>query len=355
MAGTWTSADSGCEKDNERSMRHTEIVTAHGGGGLATEELLREVILPPLQNSVLNTLDDGALIARPEGDLCFTTDGYVVKPIIFPGGTIGDLAVCGTVNDLAVMGADPQVLSLSLILDEGLPITTLRTVMESIARSAEAAGVQIVTGDTKVIDRSGKPGMTITTAGIGVLRENCRWSMAAIQPGDVILINGFLGDHGLAIMGLRENLQFSSSLKSDVAPLNGLLNSLIDASIDVRFTRDCTRAGLAGVLADISESSQLSLTIDEAALPISRTARHTAEMLGLDPLNVANEGKIVVVVNPQDAESALEILRSHRLGKEAAIIGKVSEDQPALAELSTKAGGRRIIQKPFGEDLPRIC
>lgn len=333
----------------------TEIITAHGGGGTATQELLDEVILPPLRNEMLNPLDDSAVLARPDGRICFTTDGYVVKPIIFPGGTIGDLAICGTVNDLAVMGATPMAVSLGLIIDEGLKISTLRQVMDSIANAAKTAGVSVVTGDTKVIETRGEPGMTITTSGLGIIPDGVDWHSNRIAAGDVLLINGGIAEHGMAVMAKRENLQFSAALKSDVAPLNELLAQLRDQKIAVKFARDCTRAGLAGVVADIASSRRLSVAVEEKAVPLSPAARHTAELLGLDPLNVANEGKVVVVVDAAHAERALKCMVSHQFGRQAAIIGSISETQPPLAELITRTGGRRIIQKPYGEDLPRIC
>jgi len=340
-----------------------QVVLAHGGGGELMARLIREHLLSALTNEHLAPLTDGAVLKWPAGELVFTTDSYVVTPIEFPGGDIGRLAVAGTVNDLAVMGADPVALSLGLILEEGLALETLDRVVASIAATAREAGVAVVTGDTKVIERrhgtetqgGDSAGLLINTAGVGRRRSGVRLDVGRIEAGDAILINGTLADHGLAVMSVRHGMEFESVLRSDVAPLNGLVARLLSSGADVKFLRDPTRAGLAGVLADISEATGLSVEIDEAQVPISPTARHAAEMLGLDPLTVANEGKVVCVVAAQDAQRARTTLRSHPLGHAAAQIGKVTGTQPPLVELRTRVGGRRIVQRPYGEELPRIC
>jgi len=341
---------------NPKSTTDNEtIVLAHGGGGELTKRLLDEHVLGALANPLLDPLTDGAILPQAPGPICMTTDAYVVQPVEFPGGDIGHLAVCGTVNDLAVMGAEPQALSLALIIEEGLPIATLERVVRSVAESARRAGVVIATGDTKVIERRGGDGIMITTAGVGRLREGVTLAMDRIAPGDVILITGRIAEHGLAVMSAREGLAFTTELVSDVAPLGGLIGAILAAAGDTKFLRDPTRAGLAGVLADIAEQTGRSVEIDEAAIPISQIAMHTAEMLGLDPLTVANEGKCVVVTPPEQADAAIQACRDHELGTHAAVIGRVTASEPALVELLTRAGGRRVIQRPYGEELPRIC
>lgn len=332
-----------------------QILRAHGGGGEMTGRLVAEHLLPILANEHLSPLTDSAVLNWPASNVVFTTDSYVVTPLEFPGGDIGRLAVCGTVNDLAVMGAVPVALSLGLIIEEGLPLSTLDLITASIAAAAKQAGVCVVTGDTKVIERRGEPGMFINTAGIGRLRDGCRLDLGRVEPGDAIIVNGRIAEHGLAIMSVRAGLEFDSDLRSDAEPLSGLLGGLFDDGVDVKFLRDATRGGLAGVLADLSEGTHLTVEIDERSIPLSRTARHAAEMLGLDPLTVANEGKVVCVVAARDAERALRRLQNDSLGRSAAIIGKVTNTQPPLVELITVAGGRRIVQRPYGEELPRIC
>ena len=333
----------------------SRIVMAHGGGGELTRTLLRDHILPPLTNAQLAPLTDGAVLPVTGGSLVMTTDAFVVQPLEFPGGDIGRLAVCGTVNDLAVMGAIPEALSLALVLEEGLSTAVLDRVVASIAAAAAEARVRIVTGDTKVIERHRGDGMMITTTGIGRLRDGVKLSASRIKPGDVILITGRIADHGLAVMSAREGLAFNTELQSDVAPLNALIAGILDTGADVKFMRDPTRGGLAGLLADLSEETGYSIVIHERAIPLSRVARHTAEMLGLDPLSVANEGKCVLVVSAQDAPHVLSAARALPYGQDAAAIGYVTDDTPPLVELHTRAGGRRVVQRPYGEELPRIC
>jgi hydrogenase expression/formation protein HypE len=336
-----------------------QIVIAHGGGGELTRRLVAERFLPRLGNALLNPLADSAILST-SGRTAFTTDAFVVQPLEFPGGDIGRLAVCGTVNDLAVMGAIPKALSLALIIEEGLPLLVLDRIIDSVAAAAAEAGVVIATGDTKVVERRSGDGLTITTAGVGEMRENAHLEADAITPGDAIIVSGRIADHGLAIMSAREGLGFETCLRSDVAPLNRLIASLFEEGIELRFLRDPTRGGLAGVLVDLAQATGLSLEIEEAALPISRVARHTAELLGLDPLTIANEGKCVIVVPEWEAQRALDACRRDILGREAAVIGKFAPVAPSLSrtplvELLTASGGRRIVQRPYGEELPRIC
>lgn len=331
------------------------IVQAHGGGGELTGRLVAEHCLPQLSNSTLNALTDGAVVRWGSKQVVFTTDSYVVSPLEFPGGDIGRLAVCGTVNDLAVMGANPVALSLGLILEEGLPIATLDRIMASIANAAEEACISIVTGDTKVIDRRDGNGLFINTAGIGHLLPNANFCIENVRSGDAVIISRPIAEHGLTIMARRAGIEFETSLRSDAAPLNGLIAKLIEHNPNIHFIRDATRGGIAGVLADICERSGLSLEIDEESIPMSVTAKHAAEMLGLDPLGVANEGVIVVVVPEDSASQTLAIIHHHQYGKQAAIVGRVTDAVPPLVELRTVAGGARIVQRPYGEELPRIC
>jgi hydrogenase expression/formation protein HypE len=350
---------------SDRHSSFDRIVLAHGGGGELMSRLIHEHLLPKLGNERLAPLTDGAVLPWPSGELVFTTDSYVVTPLEFPGGDIGRLAVCGTVNDLAVMGADPVALSLGLILEEGLPLDLLDRIIASIAASAKEAGVTVVTGDTKVIERrrSGDDaaapdsvaGLFINTAGVGRLRADAHLDLRRVTPDDVIIVSGTLADHGLTIMSVRNGIEFESDLRTDAAPLNGLIVGLLESGASIKFLRDPTRGGLAGVLADISDTTGHSVEIEEAGLPISPTARHAAEMLGLDPLTVANEGKLVCVAAAADAGRALAVWRGHPLGRRAAVIGRVTAAQPPLVELITRAGGRRIVQRPYGEELPRIC
>ena len=332
------------------------IVLAHGGGGQLTDELLAEIIRPRLDNEWLGELDDSAVLSIPAGDLAFTTDSYVVQPLEFPGGDIGRLAVAGTVNDLAVCAADPAYISLSLILEEGLELDLLRRILDSVAKTAEEAGVRIVTGDTKVVARGQADGMYINTAGVGLIPPGRRLGLQHIRAGDVVLISGEIADHGLAVMLQREQSSaIRSELESDVAPLNGLIGKLLAEVPDVVFLRDPTRGGLAGVISDLAERTGLHLAIDETGIPIRQETLYAAEMLGLDPLDVANEGKVVVVCRPEAADAALRAMHANPLGRKAAIIGRFEEVADGLCELLTSVGGRRIIQKPYGEELPRIC
>lgn len=331
------------------------VMLAHGGGGELTGRLVEEHFLPLLGNPALATLTDGAIVPINGEPVVFTTDSFVVTPLEFPGGDIGRLAVCGTVNDLAVMGAIPSALSLAVILEEGLPMDMLDRVVASIAEAARESNVAVVTGDTKVIERRGEGDMFINTAGIGRLHPRAKLDITRIAPGDVILVSGTLADHGLTIMSVRAGIEFDSDLRSDGAPLNDLVARLLDCGADIKFLRDPTRGGLAGVLADISARANLSIEINEAVVPITPTARHAAEMLGLDPLTVANEGKLVCVTPREDGPKVLKVLREHPLGADAALIGRVTEAQPPLVELRTRVGGRRIVQRPYGEELPRIC
>jgi hydrogenase expression/formation protein HypE len=332
-----------------------QVMLAHGGGGVLTDELISGLILPRLGNAVLDELLDSAIIDPAGQRLALTIDSYVVQPWKFPGGDIGRLAISGTVNDLAVCGASPQAIALGLILAEGLEREVLEEVLDSIARTADEAGVKIVTGDTKVVGRGQADGIYITTAGIGAAGRRPRLHPDQVRPGDLLIINGPVADHGLAVMLAREMPQVRSVIRSDAAPLNGMIGGLLERVDGVAFMRDATRAGLAGLACDLAARIQLHIVLDEPAIPVRPETRHAAEMLGLDPLEVANEGKVMIVVRPESAEAALAVLKEHEYGQDARVIGRVEQATDGMCELRTAIGGRRILQKPYGMQLPRIC
>ncbi len=339
--------------------RSGKILLAHGGGGQLTAELVAEVILPALGGQDASSLNDAATVATGDtGKVVFTTDSYVVQPMEFPGGDIGKLSVCGTINDLAVSGAAPVALSMALVLEEGLEIDLFRQVLTSAGRSAKDTGVTIVTGDTKVIERGkGEPGITINTAGVGVPLAGANLGFNRVGEGDAVLLSGPLGQHGLAVMARREGLEIAATLQSDCAAIHCLTTGLIEALGDkVKWMRDPTRGGLAATLAELSAATGRNIEIRESGIPVDPTALAVAEMLGLDLLNVANEGKLVAVVADDAAGEAVEILARHEIARPAATIGSVGKtaDVP-LVEMLTRAGGRRVVQMPYGQDLPRIC
>lgn len=334
----------------------TEVLMAHGSGGKLSAQLIERMLVPALRNEILERLDDQALLTvEPGGALAFTTDSYVVTPIFFPGGDIGELAVNGTVNDLAVGGAVPKWLSLSLILEEGLPLAELERVVGSIARAATAAGVQVVTGDTKVVNRGKGDKVFINTAGIGLRRQGVSLSSARVRAGDVVLLSGTVGDHGVAILSQREGLTFDGELRSDTAPLHGLVEAMLEAFPDVHAMRDPTRGGVAATLVEISTRQRLGIELDEAAVPMNEAVRGACEMLGLDPLLVANEGKLIAFVPEEGAERVLEAMRAHPLGRQAARVGRVVAEHPGMVIRRTRVGGKSLLDLPFGEALPRIC
>ncbi|MCC6970580.1 MAG: hydrogenase expression/formation protein HypE [Phycisphaerales bacterium] len=339
------------------NLLRKRVVLAHGGGGQLTDDLVSELVAPRFANPYLDTLDDAARIPMHGGEMLFTTDSYVVHPLQFPGGDIGRLAISGTVNDLAVCGAIPQFVSLGLIIEEGLELRVLEQILESIASTAREAGVRVVTGDTKVVGKGQGDGLYINTAGVGAMRPGVQLGMARVRPGDVLIVSGPIAEHGLAIMLTREQPNVvRSELASDVAPLGGLIEAALRAGGEsVVFMRDPTRGGFAGVASDLASRTGLRLTIDEEAIPIRPATRYAAEILGLDPLSVANEGKVMLVVRPGAMEVVLRALREHPLGKDAAAMGRFERFDDGLCEIVTRVGGRRIIQKPYGEELPRIC
>ncbi|BDG07940.1 hydrogenase expression/formation protein HypE [Anaeromyxobacter paludicola] len=332
-----------------------EILMGHGSGGKLTARLVEQLLLPAFRNPMLEPLDDQAWVDAGGARLAFTTDSYVVTPLFFPGGDIGEPAVNGTVNDLAMGGARPLFLSLALILEEGLALSELERVIASIRRAAEAAGVQVVTGDTKVVDRGKGDKVFVNTAGIGVALPGAELSSRRVAAGDAILLSGAVGDHGVTILSQREGLAFGGEVRSDTAPLHGLVAALLEAFPGVHAMRDPTRGGLASALCEIAGRRRLGVEVDERAVPVHDGVRGACELLGLDPFVVANEGKLVAFVPEAGAERALAALRSHPLGREAARIGRVVAEHPGFVTLRTPIGGQRILDLPYGESLPRIC
>jgi len=332
------------------------ILLAHGGGGQLSDQLIRKHILPKLRNDTLAELADAANLNLDSKSICFTTDSYVIKPLFFNGGDIGKLAVCGTINDLAVAGARPAALSLSLIIEEGFSFELLDKILDSIAASAAENNVAVVTGDTKTVEAGAADGIFINTAGIGTKLEGVELGFDKITVGDKVIINGTIGDHGMTILSQREDIGFQSQLKSDCAAVADFTCKLLTRGKNVRFMRDPTRGGLAATLNEITRQTNLSIRMNENNIPINPTVQAAADMLGLDVLNIANEGKFIAVVDPGDAEDCIRICREHPLGENAAIIGEIIETKDvAIVEMATKIGGRRIVQMPYGRDLPRIC
>jgi hydrogenase expression/formation protein HypE len=334
---------------------YPRIVMGHGGGGTLTRSLIEKIFLPSFKNPYLETLHDGAVFDIEGTKLAFTTDSYVVRPIFFPGGDIGTLAVNGTVNDLAMCGARPLFISAGFILEEGVPMETLWRVAQSMKGAAEAAGVSLVTGDTKVVDKGKGDEIFINTSGIGVVVARSAITPKSVCAGDVVLVNGDIGRHGMAIMARREGLEFETTIESDCAPLADLVLSMIDAAIDVHCLRDLTRGGLASAVVEIAESAKVQFDLDERAIPVSGPVRAACEFLGLEPIYVANEGRFIAVVSGGDEKRALDLLRSHPLGAGAVRIGKVSEGRPGMVTLRTRIGTQSIVDMLSGEQLPRIC
>jgi len=332
------------------------ILLAHGGGGRLTNQLIRERILPKFTNAALAELADSARLELPSTSICFTTDSYVVKPLFFRGGDIGKLAVCGTVNDLAVAGSRPLVLSLSLIVEEGLEIELLERILQSVSETAQRNHVTVVTGDTKTVEHGSADGIFINTAGIGVRLTNVDLGLRKIEIGDRVLLSGTIGDHGMTIVSQREGIGFESPLESDCAGLAELTCELLEHVPGIRFMRDPTRGGLAATLNEVVEGSGLSIEVEEREIPVKPAVQAAADMLGFDVLNAANEGKFVAVMSSAGADACLSICREHSLGKDASIIGEImpTRDVP-LVEMRTRIGGRRIVQMPYGRELPRIC
>jgi hydrogenase expression/formation protein HypE len=334
---------------------YDKVLLAHGGGGKLSDQLIRKMIFPSLTNELLNKAHDGAVMTIGNQRIAFSTDSYIVQPIFFPGGNIGELAVNGTVNDLSCCGAKPLYLSLAFIIEEGFPMEDLWKIVQSIARSAEIAGVQVVTGDTKVVEKGKGDKIFINTSGIGIVYEGVEISPARCKPGDCILINGYIADHGIAVMASRQGLQFETSIQSDTAPLNGLVETILQASSQVHVLRDPTRGGLASSLNEIAFASNTGIILDENSIPVREEVKGACEILGFDPLYIANEGKILVFVPEAEAETVLRAMRSHPHGQQSEIIGKVTAESPGLVRIRTQIGSTRIVDMISGEQLPRIC
>lgn len=337
-------------------IKHGQVDLAHGSGGRAMAQLIEELFAKYLGNEWLAQGDDGAVLPlASSGRLVIATDSHVVSPLFFPGGDIGCLSVHGTINDVAVMGARPLWLAAAFILEEGFPLADLARIVESMAAAAREAGVPIVTGDTKVVERGKGDGVFITTTGVGVVPPGRELSGRRAQVGDVILVSGSIGDHGMAIMAERESLGFESPIVSDTAALHGLIAAMLDSGIDIRTLRDPTRGGLATTLNEIAKQSGVGMMLQEAAIPVKPAVNAACEFLGLDPLYSANEGKLVAICSKADAERLLVVMRSHPLGTDAAIIGEVREDAHHFVQMTTAFGGRRIVDWLTGDQLPRIC
>ena len=331
-----------------------KIILAHGGGGRLSHALIEKSFLAPLMNPLLSELNDSAVFDF-SGRLAFTTDSYVVNPIFFPGGDIGKLSVCGTINDLSMSGARPLYLSLAVIIEEGFSLSDLARVVASIRETAEQAGVSIVTGDTKVVSRGCADKLFINTAGIGTIGPGVDISGKNARPGDIVIVSGTLGDHGTAVMSRREGLSFSTTLESDCAPLSGLVADMLAASKQIRCLRDPTRGGLAASLNELAAQSRVGIRIEEEKIPIREEVSSACEMLGLDPLYVANEGKLVAIVPPGDAVKILSAMHRHPFGRNACMVGEVNPDHPGRVAMKTFLGTSRIVDMPAGDPLPRIC
>jgi hydrogenase expression/formation protein HypE len=336
-------------------VREERITMAHGSGGKATRTLVEAVFLDAFSNVLLDPLEDAAQLHVNGSRVALTTDSYVVSPLFFPGGDIGDLAVNGTVNDLAVSGATPLYLSAGFILEEGFPVADLTRIVASMKAAAETAGVQVVTGDTKVVQKGKADGCYINTAGIGVIEHDVSLGVANAQPGDVIIVSGPIGEHGVTIMLARGELDIEADLASDTAPLNGLIADLLSAATGVRALRDATRGGVATILNEVATSAGVGVRVNEDAIPVSTVVRGASELLGIDPMYVACEGRLVAVVAPDQATTALAALRAHPLGAQAAVIGEVTAEPPGAVLLKTAFGGTRIVDLLVGDPLPRIC
>jgi len=348
-------------------MPKARIILGHGSGGKLSHDLIKSLFMPPFINPILEAGDDSAVFPLTHGDkiprgrqlskedIAFTTDSYVVKPIFWPGGDIGKLAVCGTVNDLAMVGAIPLYLSAAFVIEEGLPISSLRRIVTSMKRAAKEARVKIVAGDTKVVERGGADSLFINTTGVGMLSRGVRISGRNAQPGDMIILSGTIGDHGIAVLSAREGLVFSSSFKSDVAPLNHMTRAMLRTSHKIHAMRDPTRGGLATTLNEIAQQSKVGIRIIEKQIPIREEVAAACEILGFDPLYIANEGKVVACIAPEDAEKVVQVMRRTHYGHETAIIGEVLPEPKARVVMKTQVGGTRMVDMLTGDMLPRIC
>ncbi|MCK5148159.1 hydrogenase expression/formation protein HypE [bacterium] len=331
------------------------ITLAHGGGGRLSRTLVEDVFLPVLGNDCLNRLNDSAVLNLPDKRIAFTTDSFVVDPLFFPGGDIGRLAVCGTVNDLAVMGAVPRYLSLGLIIEEGFELESLRSIIQSIKDAADEAGVTIVTGDTKVVARGQADGLYINTSGIGSIERDLPVHKGRVRSGDLLIVNAPLGQHGMAVITSREELGFKTTIKSDVAPLNGLIDEMLRVSENISAMRDATRGGLAGVLNEMADQGDVQIILDEIAIPVNEDVHIACDMLGFEAIHVANEGVLLAAVPPDEADRMISTMRLHPYGRHAAVIGEVGDKGRARVTMRTHIGTHRVIDVLSGEQLPRIC
>ena len=335
-------------------MQDNKILLSHGSGGKLAHELVEKSFVSVLSNPLLTRLDDSAVF-HASGKMAFTTDSYVVSPLFFPGGNIGKLAICGTVNDLAMSGARPLYLSLALIIEEGFLLGELEEIISSVKETAREAGVEIATGDTKVVNRGSADGLFVNTAGVGIIAEGVNISGSNAKPGDKVILNGTVGDHGIAVLSKREGLSFSTELESDCAPLGGLVADMLKASKNIHCLRDPTRGGLATTLNELAKQSKAGIKIEEDKIPVREAVTGACEMLGFDPLYVANEGKLVAIVPAEDAGKVLRAMKNNRYGKDAVIIGEVGAEHPGRVVMKTLLGTSRIIDMLAGDLLPRIC
>ncbi|MBN2613737.1 MAG: hydrogenase expression/formation protein HypE [Bacteroidales bacterium] len=339
------------------AIQEQKVLLAHGSGGKLSSALVKKYFIDKFSNPVLDQVTDSAILKADSSYIAFTTDSYVIDPVFFPGGDIGKLAVCGTVNDLAVAGASPRFLSAAFVIEEGFPLSHLEMITNSMAQTSGQAGVKIVTGDTKVVNRGKCDKIFITTTGIGVLNPRYRHISRGenIKTGDAVIINGSIGDHAIAVLGVRENIRFEEELFSDCAPLNTLIDELLEAGVGIKFMRDLTRGGLGTILAEVTENKTYGICIEEKQIPLKDVVKGACEIFGFDPLYLANEGKVMIVTDKNDAVKALSIMKKNLYGKNAMIIGEITKDFRGKAALNSVTGGKRIIDKLTGEMLPRIC
>jgi hydrogenase expression/formation protein HypE len=334
---------------------HANIVLGHGGGGKLSAELIQHLFLPAFQNDVLANLGDSAVLNIKEGRLAFSTDSFVVQPLFFPGGNIGDLAINGTVNDVAMSGAQPLFLSAGFILEEGMSLERLGVIVETMGDAARKAGVALITGDTKVVDKGHGDGVYINTSGFGLVPPGVSIAPHLARPGDVVILSGEIGLHGIAVISVRAGLAFDTVVESDTAPLNGLVAAMLEATTEIHVLRDPTRGGVASSLNEIAKASRAGIVLEESKLPAAPAVRAACELLGLDPLYVANEGKLLAIAPAAVADALLAKMQRHPLGRQAAIIGQVTDRHPGMVVARTGIGGTRVVEMHVGEQLPRIC
>lgn len=334
---------------------YPNVILGHGGGGKLSAELVEHLFVPAFRNDKLEALGDAAVFSLNGSRLAMSTDSFVVRPLFFPGGNIGHLAVNGTVNDISMSGARPLYLSAGFIIEEGLPMPTLARIVDSMAAAAAKAGVTLITGDTKVVDKGHGDGVYINTSGIGLIPDGLEIGPDRARPGDVVILSGTIGDHGMAIMSVREGLAFESPIVSDTAALNGLIAAMIQAAPQIHVLRDPTRGGVASSLNEIARSSGVGITLDEKKIPVNQSVHSACELLGMDPIYVANEGKLLAIVPAAQAEAVVAVMREHELGRGTAVIGQVVAEHPGMLVARTGIGGTRVIPMQIGEQLPRIC